>query len=283
MGGKWKRWRTQWFPWTTLLLSAAGNRRKWQLMQASQRACSRCLRSMGSTFTWCMWSAPQSAHLKTPIVAWLGFSANRTISETKYHSSRRKFMHTVISVFSFPNSIVSSIPLKWFVQNSFILILSTEHSIYCTGDGSNIGTEMFIRIDLMRQRKLRGNALMHAPLTLSGGSSIRLGILWTLIGKGWPEGQWNGWSDSRNCTKGLDKGRWCLWKLFLIRFNQNKTHYIVKFGPRDCPPPEKHGKNKKRVFLDVFSPPENNSGVRFPIKKSISCARKLVDFHCRTL
>jgi len=266
MGGKWKRWRTQWFPWITLLLSAMGNRRRWWLTQASQRACSRCLRSVGLMFAWCVRSAPQSACLKIPIVAWLGSSANRTISETKYHSSRRKFACAVISVFSFPNSIVSSIPLKWFVQNSFILILSTEHSIYSTGDGSNIGTETSIRTDLMRQRKSCRNASTHAPLTSSGGSSIRLGVSWTLIGKGWLEGQRNGRSDSRNRTEGLDKQQWCPWKLFLIRFNQNKTHYIVKFGPGDCPPPKKCGKNKKRVFLDVFSPPKNDSGVCFPVK-----------------
>ncbi|HWY34260.1 MAG TPA: hypothetical protein VNX68_06405, partial [Nitrosopumilaceae archaeon] len=68
--------------------------------------------------------------------------------------------------------------------NSFILILSTEHSIYSTGDGSNIGTEMFIRTNLIRQRKPHGNASTHAPLTSSGSSSTGLGILWMLIGKG---------------------------------------------------------------------------------------------------
>jgi hypothetical protein len=87
-------------------------------------------------------------------------------------------------MFSFPNSIVSSIPLEWFVQKSFILILSTKHSIYSTGDGSNIGTETFRRTDLIRQRKLHENALTHTPLTSSGSSSIGLGISWTLMGKG---------------------------------------------------------------------------------------------------
>jgi hypothetical protein len=153
-------------------------------MQASQRACSRCLRSMGSTFVRCVQSTPQSAHLKTPVVAWLGSSANRTISKTKYHSSRRNFAYMVISMFSFPNSIVSSILLKWFVQKSFILILSTKHSIYSTENGSNIGMETFIRTDLMRQRKSCGNASMHAPLTSSSSSSIGLSISWMLIGKG---------------------------------------------------------------------------------------------------
>ena len=138
----------------------------------------------------------------------------------------------------------------------------------------------------MRQRKPRGNALTHTPLTSSGGSSTRLGILWTLIGKGWPERQQNGQSDSRNCTKGLDKGQWCPWKLFLIRFNQNKTHYIVKFGLEDYPPPKICGKNKRRVFLDIFSPPDNNSRVRFPVKNLFPVLANWWTFavwHCTTL
>ena len=30
--------------------------------------------------------------------------------------------------------------------------------------------------------------------------------------------------------------------------------------------PKKRGNNRKRVFLDVFSPSENDPGVRFPVK-----------------
>ena len=43
------------------------------------------------------------------------FKWSETISEIKYHSSRRKFARVVIFVFSFPNFIASSILLKWFV------------------------------------------------------------------------------------------------------------------------------------------------------------------------
>ena len=32
---------------------------------------------------------------------------------------------------------------------------------------------------------------------------------------------------------------------------------------------KKCGKNIKRVFLDVFSPPENDSGVRLPVKNLV--------------
>jgi hypothetical protein len=41
--------------------------------------------------------------------------------------------------------------------------------------------------------------------------------------------------------------------------------------------PKRHGKNK-RVFLDVFSPPENNSGVHLPIKNLFPTLESLWTF-----
>ena len=46
---------------------------------------------------------------------------------------------------------------------------------------------------------------------------------------------------------------------------------------------EKRGKSKWRVFLDVFSPPENESEVRFPIKNLVQALLNLSCFavqHC---
>ena len=44
------------------------------------------------------------------------------------------------------------------------------------------------------------------------------------------------------------------------------TYYLVKFWVQRLSNPKKHGRNKGRVFLDIFSPSENNSGVHLPIK-----------------
>ena len=154
-----------------------GKHRKWWPRQACQRACSRCLRSVGSMFVRCEWSAPQSAHLRTTTIAWLSFSASKMIFKTKYHSSNRIFACVVIFVFSFPSSIVSWIRLKWCVKTAFILILSTKQSNYSIRDGLNTGTETFTKIGLMRPRKSHMNALMHAPLTSSSSSSIDLSTL----------------------------------------------------------------------------------------------------------
>jgi hypothetical protein len=46
---------------------------------------------------------------------------------------------------------------------------------------------------------------------------------------------------------------------------------------------EMHGKSKQRVFLDVFSPPENESEVHFPVKNLVQALLNLSCFavqHC---
>ena len=45
------------------------------------------------------------------------------------------------------------------------------------------------------------------------------------------------------------------------------TYYLVKFWVQKLSNLKKHGRNKQRVFLDVFSPPENESKVHLPVKK----------------
>ncbi len=44
------------------------------------------------------------------------------------------------------------------------------------------------------------------------------------------------------------------------------TYYLVKFRVQKSSNSKKHGRNKQRVFLDVFSPSENESKVHLPIK-----------------
>jgi hypothetical protein len=47
--------------------------------------------------------------------------------------------------------------------------------------------------------------------------------------------------------------------------------------------PKKRGKNKQRVFLDVFSPSENDSGVHLPVKNLFHMLENLWTFavqHC---
>ncbi len=46
---------------------------------------------------------------------------------------------------------------------------------------------------------------------------------------------------------------------------------------------KKRGKSKRRVFLDIFSPPENKSEVHFPIKNLVQALLNLLCFairHC---
>ena len=61
-------------------------------------------------------------------------------------------------------------------------------------------------------------------------------------------------------------------------------HYIVKFWVWRLSNTEKCGKSKRRVFLDIFSPPENNSGVHLPVKNQFPALQNLWTFavrHCR--
>ena len=61
---------------------------------------------------------------------------------------------------------------------------------------------------------------------------------------------------------------------------------MVNFWVQRMSNPKKRGKNKQRVFLDVFSPLENNSGVHLPVKNLFPVLENWWTFavwHCSTV
>ncbi len=124
MGGNNENKKILLFQWITCTLSSMGCPRRWQLKQVRQRASNRLLRNVVSRYRGCKWSVPLSAHLRTITVAWLVFSANRMISNSKNHFSSKRSRLRAIFAYSFPSFTASLIPLKWFVYfiHSFIFL-----------------------------------------------------------------------------------------------------------------------------------------------------------------
>jgi len=192
-------------------------------------------------------------------VVWPTFWAGRTTSGHKNLKSRRSLQGGDTSASSCPNFTANWTWSRWFVLISFYWYWIL--TLYSTGVGANTGTESTTRRHLPMQRELHVNALTHALLMLSDASSINLGSLCQHTGRGllgrWP----NGLCTSRNLTSTLESRWWGQLMQLSNQIDPSRGTLNIDFLIQKSSKPKMHGKYSKRVFLNIFSPPDHDSGV----------------------